>query len=190
MRNRFVIRALAALIALAPIARAASAQNATATSTTIILVRHAEKATEPAADPPLTAAGVARAEALAAVVRDAGVTAIVSTQFQRTRQTVAPTAAELGITATVLDARMTPRATADTLLARYRGRTVLVAGHSNTVPAIAAALGVAQPADLCDAGYDNMFVVTVSPSGTAVVTRLHFGAATSCPKGAASMVSP
>jgi len=179
MRNSFVIRALAALIALAPIA---GAQSAPANNTTIILVRHGEKAAEPAADPPLTAAGAARAEALADAVRDAGVNAIVSTQFQRTRQTVAPTAAKLGITAGVIDARLTARATADTLLARYRGRTVLLAGHSNTVPAIVAALGVPQPADICDAGYDNMFVVTIPASGTPSVTRLHFGVATQCPK--------
>jgi broad specificity phosphatase PhoE len=179
MRNTFVIRALAALIALAPVARA---QTAPAVNTTIILVRHAEKAAEPAADPPLTAAGAARAEALLDAVRDAGVNAIVSTQYQRTRQTVAPTAAKLGIAAEVIDARVSARATADTLLARYRGRTVLVAGHSNTVPAIVAALGVPQPADICDAGYDNMFVVTIPPSGAASVTRLHFGVTTQCVK--------
>lgn len=179
MRNSFIIRALAALIALAPIV---GAQSAPATNTTIILVRHAEKAAEPAADPPLTAAGAARAEALVDVVRDAGVNAIVSTQYQRTRQTVAPTAAKLGIAAEVIDARVTPRATADTLLARYRGRTVLVAGHSNTVPAIVAALGVSQPPDICDTGYDNIFVVTIPPSGAPSVTRLHFGVMTQCPK--------
>ncbi|MEO8337622.1 MAG: histidine phosphatase family protein [bacterium] len=177
MRNSFVIRALAALIALAPVV---GAQGAPATNTTIIVVRHAEKAAEPAADPPLTAAGAARAESLAEVVRDAGVNVIVSTQYQRTRQTVAPTAWKLSIVAEVIDARVSPRATADTLLARYRGRTVLVAGHSNTVPAIVAALGAPQPADICDAGYDNMFVVTVPPSGAATVTRLHFGVATQC----------
>ncbi len=178
MRHTLVIRALGALIALAPVARA---QSAPGTNTTIILVRHAEKAAEPAADPPLTAAGAARAGTLAEVVRDAGVTAIVSTQYQRTRETVAPTAATLGITADVLDARLTARATADTLLARYRGRTVLVAGHSNTVPAIAAALGAPRPADICDAGYDNMFVVSIPPTGAPTVMRLHFGVATQCP---------
>jgi broad specificity phosphatase PhoE len=110
------------------------------------------------------------------------VNAIVSTQYQRTRQTVAPAAAKLGIPADVIDARVSARATADTLLARYRGRTVLLAGHSNTVPAIIAALGVPQPADICDAGYDNMFVVTIPPSGVASVTRLHFGVSTQCSK--------
>jgi broad specificity phosphatase PhoE len=179
MRNSFVIRALAALLALAPFV---GAQSAPATNTTIILVRHAEKAAEPAADPPLTTAGAARAETLADVLRDARVNAIVSTQYQRTRLTVAPTAARLGIQAEVIDARVPARATADTLLARFRGRTVLVAGHSNTVPAIVAAFGVPQPPDICDEGYDNMFIVTIPPSGVASVTRLHFGMTTQCPK--------
>ena len=71
-----------------------------------------------------------------------------------------------------------PRATADSILAKHRGYTILVVGHSNTVPALVAALGAPQPADICDAGYDNVFVVSVPASGPATVTRLHFGAVT------------
>jgi len=179
MRNTFVIRALAALIALAPVV---GAQSSPATNTTIILVRHAEKAAEPVADPPLTAAGAARAEALADVVRDAGIKAIVTTQYQRTRQTVAPTAAKLGIAAEVIPAQLSARATVDTIFARHRGQTVLVSGHSNTVPGLVAALGAPQPADICDSGYDNIFVVTVPASGAPSVARLHFGIPTQCPK--------
>lgn len=184
MRNPIVIRALAALVVLAPFA---GAQSAASGNTTIILVRHAEKAAEPAADPPLTSAGVARADALADLVSDAGVSAIISTQFQRTRQTVAPIAAKLHLTPEIVDARVTARATADTILARHRGQTVLVSGHSNTVPAIIGALGAPQPADICDAGYDNVFVVTVPASGAATVTRLHFGAKASCDANASPM---
>jgi len=179
MRTSIIIRALAALVAVAPLA---SAQGTPAATTTIIVVRHAEKAAEPVADPPLTPAGITRAEALVEFVRDAGVKAIVSTQLQRTRQTVAPAAAKLGLTTEIIDARITPRATADSILARHRGNTVLVVGHSNTIPAIIAALGAPQPAAICDAGYDNAFVVTVPASGAPSVTRLHFGVATPCPR--------
>jgi broad specificity phosphatase PhoE len=179
MRTSIVIRALAALVALAPLARA---QSTPAASTTIIVVRHAEKAAEPAADPTLTPSGVARADALAELVRDAGVKAIVSTQLQRTRQTVAPAARKLGITTEIIDARITPRATADTILARHRGQTVLVSGHSNTIPAIIAALGAPEPAAICDAGYDNVFVVTVPATGAPTVLRLHYGVMTQCPR--------
>ena len=172
MRHPIIVHAVAALIALAPLARAQSAPTA---STTIILVRHAEKAAEPAADPQLASAGIARADALVELVKDAGITAVVSTQFQRTRLTAAPIAARLGLATEIIDARATPRATADSILARHRGQTVLVVGHSNTVPAIVAALGAPQPPDICDAGYDNVFVVTVPATGAATVTRLHFG---------------
>ena len=174
MRHPIIVGALAALITLAPLARA---QSAPASTTTIILVRHAEKAAEPATDPGLTSAGVARAEALVELLKDAGISAVVSTQYQRTRLTAAPIAAKLGLTTEIIDARATPRATADSILARHRGQTVLVVGHSNTVPAMVAALGAPQPAEICDAGYDNLFVVTVPAAGTPTVTRMHFGVA-------------
>ena len=49
----------------------------TAPPTVVLLVRHAEKEAQPAQDPPLTDAGAARARALVAVARDAGVSAII-----------------------------------------------------------------------------------------------------------------
>lgn len=180
MRNSLrslLVRALVALVTLAPVALAQAGSSGT---TTFIVVRHAEKAADPAADPPLTVAGGERANVLAELVKDAGVKAIVSTQFLRTRMTVAPAAARLGLTTEILDARMSPRATADSLLARHHGQTVLLVGHSNTVPLIVAALGAPQPPDICDAGYDNVFVVTVPAAGPSSVVRLHFGASAGC----------
>ena len=67
----------------------------TAPPTVVLLVRHAEKAAQPAQDPPLTDAGSARARALVAVARDAGVSAIITTQFLRTKNTAEPTATAL-----------------------------------------------------------------------------------------------
>jgi broad specificity phosphatase PhoE len=177
MRTSFPIRALAALVALAPVARA---QSVSPGSTTIILVRHAEKAAEPAADPPLTAAGAVRAEALTNLVKDAGVRAVIGTQFLRTRATAVPSAAKLGLPIEILGARLPARATADSILAKHRGQTVLVVGHSNTLPAIVEALGAPKPADICDAGYDNVFIVTVPANGLASAVRLHFGAPAAC----------
>ena len=181
MRISLAGRALVALLVLAPAVSPARAQGAQPGNTTIILVRHAEKAAEPAADPALTAAGAARAESLADLVKDAGVRAVISTQFVRTRTTAAPAATRLGLAVDILDARLTARATADSLLARHRGHTVLVVGHSNTVPAIVEALGAPKPADICDAGYDNVFIVTMPVSGPTSVMRLHYGVKASCP---------
>jgi bisphosphoglycerate-dependent phosphoglycerate mutase len=68
------------------------------------------------------------------------------------------------------------KAIADTIRATYAGRTVLVVGHSNTVPAIVAALGGAPSPDLCDEQYDALFTVVVAPDGKARVVKARFGA--------------
>ena len=72
--------------------------SASAQTTTVIVVRHAEKAATPADDPPLTAVGEARARDLLEAIRDAGVTSIITTQLARTKATAQPSALALGIT--------------------------------------------------------------------------------------------
>jgi broad specificity phosphatase PhoE len=147
-------------------------------TTTIVLVRHAEKAAEPAADPPLTAEGEARAQALLEAVAEMPVHAIVSTGFARTRATAAPLAARRGLVPEIVDARARDHArlVAEGILAHHRGETVVVVGHSNTVPDIVAALGAPKPTAICDSEYDNLFIVRVPTSGPATVERRHYGA--------------
>jgi broad specificity phosphatase PhoE len=184
MRTLRHLLALAALAACAPAVRAPAVVPSPAGTTTIVLVRHAEKAAEPAADPPLTAEGAARAQALVEAVRGMPVTAIVSTDFARTRSTAAPLAARLGLTPEIVDARLRDHArmVAEGILARHRGETVVVVGHSNTVPDIVAALGATRPPPICDAEYDNLYVVRVPAAGSPTVERRQFGAASGhCP---------
>lgn len=153
-------------------------------STTVIVVRHAEKAMQPANDPPLTAEGEARAMALWEAVKDANVTAVITTQLARTRMTAAPTVANRGITPEVVNAGgATHIAEVAAAVKRHAGETVLVVGHSNTVPAIVAALGAKEPAAICDPEYDNVYVVTIDPAGKAGVVRGHFGVPTPVPAG-------
>src|SRR5215467_14078068 len=90
-------------IALAMALVATSAVVAFA-QTTVIIVRHAEKAAEPADDPPLTAAGEKRAQDLWLAVKDAGVSAVITTQYARTRATAAPTATAGHITPEIVRA--------------------------------------------------------------------------------------
>ena len=183
MRIHRLLVALAVLGGCAQAPRSANAPDRTGI-TTVILVRHAEKAAEPAADPPLTAEGVARAQALVEAVRGMPVTAIVSTDFMRTRATAAPLAARLGLTPEIVDPRLRDHArlVAEGILARHRGETVVVVGHSNTVPDIVAALGATRPPPICDAEYDNLYVVRVPPSGSATVERRRYGATSGrCP---------
>src|SRR5690348_17209435 len=55
----------------------------------VILVRHAEKASQTESDPVLSEAGTQRAKDLAAALADAGVGSVITTQLQRTRLTAA-----------------------------------------------------------------------------------------------------
>jgi broad specificity phosphatase PhoE len=180
MRTLATLLAAAALTACAPVVPPAPAiPAADPGTTTVIVVRHAEKAAEPAADPPLTVAGVARAQALVDALHGVPIHAVISTDFARTRSTVAPVATRLGLTTQLVDAsaREHARHVASDVLARYRGETVLVAGHSNTVPDIVAALGAPRPASICDSEYDNLYVVRVPASGAATVERRRYGVA-------------
>jgi broad specificity phosphatase PhoE len=171
-----VSAASAALLASTPGAEGAERHHQAQTVTTVILVRHAEKAEQPANDPPLTEQGIARAKSLLQVVRDAGVNAIVTTQFQRTRLTAKPAADSLGITPDVVEARGAnhPAAVAAFVREKHAGKTVLVVGHSNTIPEIVAALGAPHPGIIGDPTHDNLFIVTLDASGKAKLVRAKY----------------
>ncbi len=175
--------------------------------TTVYVVRHAEKGE--GKDPDLTGLGLMRAAALRDLLRSVPLDAVIVTDLCRTAQTGQPsaTAHDLGLTVLpvtgaedALTACMPPverkpaflpsaddhaRAVARAALA-HPGGTVLVAGHSNTVPAILEALGAPPPCpplELDDEGrcwlphdgFDDLFVVTVG--GTrADWARLRYGA--------------
>jgi broad specificity phosphatase PhoE len=167
-------RLLLAVFALAIGAMPVIAQGAQ--ETTVVLVRHAEKAAAPADDPPLSAAGEARARDLWTAIRDAGVSSVITTQFARTRATAQPTATALGLTPNVVLAT-SPTHVQDvvTQIRKHPGTAMLVVGHSNTVPAIVEALGAKRPGPICDSRYDDMFVVTVAGDGKANVVHAKYG---------------
>lgn len=142
----------------------------------VIVVRHAERADAGAPagnamtaspDPELSAAGKARAQALAAMLKDAGVTAIYTTEYIRTKDTAAPLAAATNVTAEVVSAR--DQAALIARLKAHTGGAVLVVGHSNTVPAIVKALG-GPDVTIGESEYDSLFFV--APGG--VTTRIRF----------------
>jgi broad specificity phosphatase PhoE len=158
---------------------ALTSARATAAQMTVYVVRHAEKAAAPAGDPPLSPAGEARAEALVDSAKHAGVHAIITTQYLRTKETAAPTAAALGITPEVVPTT-SAQSIADVVAAvrKHTGETVLVVGHSNTVPGIVAGLGAEEPPAICDSEYDNLYVVKIAADGKATVTHGHYGVRT------------
>lgn len=154
----------------------------------IIVVRHAERASEPAADPALSAAGEARAQALEAALANAGVSAIITTQFRRTRDTAQPLAEAQRITPQVVAARKgeAPAVHIAEVAAAVRaqaGGTVLVVGHSNTVMAVAAALGAPKMADLCETSFSHVLVLRPTKASPQLL-HLRYGAPDTAPADA------
>ena len=148
---------------------------------TVILVRHAEKASAPANDPALTPAGVQRAADLAAALSDAHVTAIVTTQLERVKATAKPVADAAKVTPVIVpvssDITAHVNAVVAAVAARKPGDVVLVVGHSNTIPAIIGALGGPRMPDLCDAQYGGLFVLQLRANGPPSFVRGKYGAA-------------
>lgn len=173
---------------------AAARPAETAGVTTVILVRHAEKADVPGNDPPLSAAGERRSLALVDALRDAGVQAVVTTQLQRTRRTAAPLARLLGLEPEVVavagDAATHARQVAEHVLSRHAGRTVLVVGHSNTVPAIVAALGAPAMEPIDERVYDDFVVVLKPAAGPAHRVHVRYGSAEPVAAPARPMAPP
>jgi len=154
--------------------------------TVVLLVRHAEKATDGGEDPSLTPAGKQRAEALVEVAGSAGVSAILATQYRRTRETAQPLADRLGIPVAVHEvvsggAQAHATALARDVLERHRGQSVLVVGHSNTVPLLVEALAGIPVQPIADSEYDRLFVVVVPPSGPARLVQTRYGVRTTTP---------
>lgn len=156
------------------------ATAAVAQPATVILVRHAERAAEPRRDPVLTEAGTARAEALRDVLRDAGVTSVVTTQLQRTQLTAKPLADQLGLQPIIVPVAGPVAAHVDSVAAavmrRPAGDVVLVVGHSNTIPAIVGALGGPRMPELCETEYSWLFVMEFAPGKPPRTIRATFGA--------------
>jgi len=149
--------------------------NAALGTTTIYLVRHAEKASHPGdADPPLSEEGQARAAALDRTLASIPLTAIFVSQFRRTGETVARVAESKGIRPAVIDARQVSKLV-ETIRSEHPGASVLVCGHSNTVPAIIAALGVGEKVAIGEEDYDDLFMVTLDAGDEVTLRHLHYG---------------
>jgi len=154
-------------LALLLLAVAVPAQKA------VFVVRHAEKAAE-GSDPdiPLSDAGDQRAERLAVLLQNVGITAIYSTDTVRTRATAQPLAAALHLPVRIYDGK-NPQALREALRAEPQA-IALVVGHSNTVPDLLSTLGIAGKIKIADADYDDLFVVVPRPAEAPVLLRLKY----------------
>ncbi len=147
-----LFRPLAALLLLALGACATTASEPPVPSWYVI--RHLQKAGGP--DPALSAEGHANAQKLIAFFAADPPAAIYVSTTRRALETAGPLAAKLQVTVREYDPSDTPG-----LIARVKaeGGTVLIVGHSNTVPEIVARLGGARPADMAETEYGDIFRV-------------------------------
>lgn len=141
-------------------------------ATTFILVRHAEKADDGTRDPALSEAGDARAQNLLKALNKTSIDAIYSTNYKRTRQTVTPLATEKKLEILTYDGLKMEQI--DKMLADHAGGTILVVGHSNTVPAVANYLSGQAYKNFDDSEYGNLIIVTLTEKGKGKVTWLTY----------------
>jgi broad specificity phosphatase PhoE len=148
-----------------------------ASTTTIFVMRHAEKETSNPQDPDpaLAPAGEARALELAQLFGRApkgqGLDAVIVSEFRRSQDTVRPLANRLGIPVIVVPAEDV-RGTARRALTENRGGRVLIVGHSDTVPEIVKNLSGVDVGPMAETEYGIVYLVTIPRFSRAAVTRL------------------
>jgi phosphohistidine phosphatase SixA len=150
----------------------------TASSTTIVVIRHAEKDSVSVPDPALSAAGEARAALLARMFGDAQgpghLDAIYVSDTQRSRQTAAPLAARLRL-APIVDGGDDPKELTRRALRENAGKRVMIIGHVNTIPEIVAILsGRSDIPKVDEQDFGSMYVVTVPRVGHPNLVRLKY----------------
>jgi len=148
-------------------------------TTTVIFVRHAEKAAMPADDPGLTPAGERRVAELTRQLVDAdvvaGVDAVYSTPFRRTEETARPVAETLGLTVNSYDPANTEEIM-ERIVKEHKGKIILVVGHSNTLPALIGNMGASKKVpEIAENEYDNIYIVSIPWFGKTKTIRLRYG---------------
>ncbi|MCW3122371.1 MAG: phosphoglycerate mutase [Flavipsychrobacter sp.] len=145
------------------------------TTTTFIIMRHAEKETT-GTDPNLNSDGLLRAEELKRILGSTLVHAIYSTPYNRTRQTVQPLATAKAITITEYPTSKPYAQLVDEIRSANRGKAVVIVGHSNTVPDLLKTISNNSfNVTINDSQYDNLFIVTLPAGQSATIMPLKYG---------------
>ena len=146
----------------------------------MIFVRHAEKALLPVDDPGLSQEGRDRAAELARQLVDAdvvaGIDAVYATPYRRTIETAQPVADALGLEINRYDPNDN-EAVLERILRDYKGKIILVVGHSDTLPTLIADLGASKKVPpIAEFEYDNLYLVSIPWFGKTKTIRLRYGA--------------
>jgi len=143
----------------------ALAMGLSAQETTIVLIRHAERQSIFDDDSPLSGMGQRHAELLVPLLVERKPEFLFASDRKRTQQTLAPTAAKLGLTIQ-LRAKSDSLALAAELLRDHRHRTAVICWHHELMKPLVRALGVtgAVPYWPLDT-YDWLWIVHIPDHG-------------------------
>lgn len=137
--------------------------------TTFYFIRHAEKAVDQGRDPELTEAGKNRASQWVNYFFIKDVDHVISSDFKRTRETAAPLARSKKLPVELYDVS---KVDGVSLLETYRGKTVALYGHSNTINLYANALQKDSIyKELEESDYNHFFIVRVDKDGNSNATK-------------------
>jgi broad specificity phosphatase PhoE len=135
-------------------------KQAAQTTTTYYLIRHAEKdrSDKTNRNPILTAKGLQRAQKWANTFKDVKFDAVYSTDYNRTKETASPTAKANNLE---LEFYNPNNLEIEDFIAKTKGKTVLIVGHSNTIPEFTnRLLGNKKHSDIADDNNANLYIVT------------------------------
>jgi len=145
--------------------------------TKVIVVRHAEKAADNnAPGVELSGDGEKRATTLSNILNVSGVSAVFATKtsggqsYKRTFETVNNYAQSKGF---AVQYYKTVAEIVELIKEQYSGQSVLVAGHSSSVPGILEGLGIDDPPGI-NGQFNNLFVVFLMSDDTASMMHLKY----------------
>lgn len=151
--------------------------QAVADNRLIILVRHAEKADATVGDPPLSANGNLRAQALISALKRTPISQLIATQYQRTQQTLLPISTDRHLPITVVEAEKPIEAHIQKVVEQVhavKGNS-LIAGHSNTLPLIIKALGGPEIPAISEDDYSQLFLLSINDGQPASLLSTRYG---------------
>jgi broad specificity phosphatase PhoE len=130
-------------------------------STTIYIVRHAEKNLTIAHDPPLTDLGEDRAIDLANLLNSKRIGFIYSTDSLRTKSTARPLANMRGLPISIYLKNNTP--VSYSALPRHDRKNILIVGHGETILLLFKDLGGSTTrTTITGTDFDNLLIITIT----------------------------
>ncbi|MBY0425147.1 MAG: histidine phosphatase family protein [Cytophagales bacterium] len=154
----------------------AFAQKREENCTVVFLVRHAEQDKEIREDPPLNDQGKARAILLASLLSKTPINHVYSTEFKRAKETTQPIVEKYKAEWIKYDLKDDEKQLFSNILQNYRGKNVLLIGHSgNIVELLNAATQSSRFDESAIDGFSDLYILTFVGDNPAIVHRLRYG---------------